>query len=157
MWETTKVMKHYEKLKSKAKASKMQEEETRGELYEKASVLVPLLGLMFWTRDQTHYWHLQTRSEATHKTLNAYYDQIVDDLDRLSEVIMGKYGRPSGTIKMRHIEDLVENSQILDHLCLVYDEIGKFYGEFNECESVKNILAEIQECINKTKYLLTLV
>lgn len=149
-------MEHYKKLVNKAKENVSKREELREDLNEKAQVGIDLLKLLFWSRDQTHLWHLQTRSEATHTTLNRYYTNILDLSDRLLEALMGMYGRPTGGFKLNGIEGLVESSQIKDHLCMVNDELMNYYATFNDCESLKNILAECQEEINTVKYLLTL-
>jgi hypothetical protein len=146
----------YKDLVQKAKAGKEEEMRSREEVGEKAVVVLEVLELLFWTRDQTHLWHLQTRNEATHNTLNMYYDGILENADRIAEVIIGQFGRPKGGFKRRPLEGLVEISQMMEHLNSVYDGIGSYYAYFNESESIKNILAEIQESINKTKYLLTL-
>ena len=39
------------------------------------------LGLLFQSRDTMHLTHLDTRSFAEHKALNAYYDGILDLTD----------------------------------------------------------------------------
>jgi hypothetical protein len=44
------------------------------------------------SRDQSHIFHLQTKSYSEHKALNGYYDNIVDLYDGLIESYQGKYG-----------------------------------------------------------------
>jgi hypothetical protein len=146
-------MKHFNKL---ATEKNYKRSELREDYNEKGQLSIDLLKVLFWTRDQTHLWHLQTTSEATHKTLNRYYDNILDLTDRLIETMMGKYGRPTGGLQIDKIEGLDKQSQIMDHLCWVYEELSKYYMTFNDCESLKNIIAECQEEINVVKYLLTL-
>jgi|TARA_R110000868_G_scaffold20371_3_gene86296 hypothetical protein len=44
------------------------------------------------SRNQSHIFHLQTKSYSEHKALNDYYDNIVDLYDGLIESYQGKYG-----------------------------------------------------------------
>ena len=51
-----------------------------------------LVSTLFASRTQAHIFHLQTRSFAQHKTLQDYYDGIIDILDGFIESYQGKYG-----------------------------------------------------------------
>jgi len=46
----------------------------------------------FHARTAAHVLHLQTRSYATHKALNEFYDEIIPLADTLAEVYQGDYG-----------------------------------------------------------------
>ena len=50
------------------------------------------ISLLLASRNQAHVFHWQTQSYATHKTLNEYYDNIIDLVDELVEGYQGKYG-----------------------------------------------------------------
>jgi hypothetical protein len=91
-------MKHYNKLKESMKKEESYEEKEEVTTEYKDSdptVIAQLFGLMLWSRDQTHYWHLQTDIEAMHLTLGAYYDGLLIEADRLAEALIGRMGRPT--------------------------------------------------------------
>lgn len=46
----------------------------------------------FHARTTAHVLHLKTRSYATHKALNEFYDEIVELTDSLAEAYQGAYG-----------------------------------------------------------------
>lgn len=46
----------------------------------------------FHARTVSHVMHLKTRSYATHKALNDFYDEIVDLADSFAETYQGEYG-----------------------------------------------------------------
>lgn len=46
----------------------------------------------FNARTAAHIMHLSTRSYATHKALNDFYDEIVDLTDTFAEAYQGDYG-----------------------------------------------------------------
>lgn len=46
----------------------------------------------FHARTAAHVLHLSTRSYATHKALNKFYDKIIDLTDALAEAYIGDYG-----------------------------------------------------------------
>ena len=151
-------MKPYKKLMDKINSEGVEEkEEVRADYGVDPSVIAHLIGLVFWSRDQTHYWHLQTDSEAIHTTLGGYYDGLLGLGDSLAEVLIGKLmARPTNKIVMQALLPLAEGSMIQDHLDTVNMQVAKYYSKFDDCESVKNILAEMQALILKTKFLLTL-
>lgn len=51
-----------------------------------------LVGRCFHARTVAHILHLKTRSYATHKALNEFYDEIVPLADSFAEVYQGEYG-----------------------------------------------------------------
>jgi hypothetical protein len=77
------------------------------------------------SRNQTHIFHLQTKSFAEHKALNDYYDEIGDLFDGLVESYQGKYGIISdytcgGVVQyknnketIKYFEDLVKSVEKL--------------------------------------------
>lgn len=50
----------------------------------------------FTTRNLLHFSHWETGSLATHLAVGDLYDQIIDDIDEIVEVYMGKFGKVSG-------------------------------------------------------------
>ena len=63
------------------------------------------ISILMVSRNQAHIFHLVTKSFATHKALQSYYEQIVPLADAWSEAYIGKYGRfkmrnfPTNTMK----------------------------------------------------------
>jgi DNA-binding ferritin-like protein len=50
------------------------------------------LGTLMQSRTQAHIFHLQADSYEFHKTLQTYYEGIVDLIDDVAENFQGKYG-----------------------------------------------------------------
>jgi DNA-binding ferritin-like protein len=111
----------------------------------------------FSLRDQIHLFHWQTEVGDKHKALGDYYDDFLEQLDGLMEVIMGKYGRISvksvGTPKPLidlsevNIEDFVSSK------VSIFEDAKKLFVKDSE---ILNILDEIIAEIQKLKYLLTM-
>ena len=64
------------------------------------------LGILFQSRDTMHLTHLDTRSFAEHKALNAYYDGILDLTDSFTEKLFGRSGRIEITIPESKKQDV---------------------------------------------------
>ena len=48
------------------------------------------IGLLMFSREQAHVFHLTTNSFSAHKALQVYYEHIVPLLDTYAETYMGK-------------------------------------------------------------------
>ena len=57
---------------------------------------VEFLSALNSCKQQSIFWHNQTTVYSEHKTLNRFYDEILDLLDGLVESTAGIYGRPKG-------------------------------------------------------------
>lgn len=55
-----------------------------------------LVERVFTTRNLLHFAHLSTQSYAAHNALGELYDSIVDTVDEIAEVYMGKFGLLKG-------------------------------------------------------------
>ena len=53
--------------------------------------LEKLVSYLLHSRNQTHVFHLQTKSYAEHMALGGYYDDISDLIDGVVESYQGKY------------------------------------------------------------------
>lgn len=51
-----------------------------------------LVARVFRTRNQAHLSHWKTKSFAEHKTLGAFYEDVIETLDKLVEAIQGSKG-----------------------------------------------------------------
>lgn len=111
-----------------------------------------VLNKYFEMRDNTHVVHLQTDSYSQHKTLNKFYDNIVDLADEFAEQYQGITGERIanvGNIKM------YEGVKIDTYLKDCKGVIEKYHSE---CEliTVKLVLESTLTLINSTLYLLKL-
>lgn len=129
-----------------------EKEEATGSSNEMEHLHMSLTTLL-QSRDQAHYFHLQTESFAEHKALNDYYDAILDLTDELIEAAQGEYGRVKGKIEIT-LEDYSSDA-VVKHL----DETLKCIRDCRENidnDGIENVYDDIETLILKTKYLLTL-
>jgi len=123
-----------------------------------------LFNTLRWSATQTHLWHFQTEILAEHKTLNSYYEEIINLMDSFIETYIGHYGRPSTQPFNFKLEDYKEpfnnqeGNQIYNHLKEVFIVIDTIRQneKVRDLSDLKNIIDEIDAFVNKTKYLLTL-
>ena len=117
------------------------------------------LDMMFHTADQTHVWHLQTKSDPVHRTLNGYYDGIRCQMDRFAEACMGYKGIRLSAIGGTKLVPFKDVAQVQEHLEKICKYCNDMYGEISREKGAEHLLAiidDIRELIAKTKYLLTL-
>jgi hypothetical protein len=116
---------------------------------------VNALQVFFESRDQVHYWHLQTTSYAEHVALNTYYDEFLALADDFIEVLQGVTGeRASGSVSIQLV-DYTEGCSV-KHLTELKDNIATIYESVSAYSDLTNILDEMYALINKTIYLLSL-
>lgn len=107
------------------------------------------IGILFHSRDTMHIAHLQTRSFAEHKALNAYYDSILDLTDSFTEKFFGRNGR---------VEIVIPESKNQDSVSHMKSMQATLEAERDNYPSdLQNIMDEMLALVNKTLYLLTLV
>lgn len=58
-----------------------------------ATKVASIIARLFADRTYAHNAHLKTSSNAAHKALNEFYDDIVDLADDLAEISQGKFGK----------------------------------------------------------------
>ena len=106
-----------------------------------ATMIAKAIGIMFAGRTVTHIQHLKTKSYAEHKTLNKFYDEIIDLADGLAEATQGQYGLldipfVNLTVGKDSAEflkgQLTELDKVMagvdeDYLMSIYQEIQKLY------------------------------
>lgn len=104
--------------------------------------LAKATGIMFMSRTYAHMAHLKTRSYATHKALDEFYNEIVDLADEFIEASQGQYGildipfvnisgnvnDPIGalTSHLKQLQMTVANVDE-DYLMNIFQEIEKLY------------------------------
>jgi hypothetical protein len=114
-----------------------------------------LIALLLLSRDTAHRQHWATLSFAEHKTLNEFYDSILDLTDSLMEKYQGRYGRVE--VPTLEEKDTYSKDPILvlkKHL----DWIEKTRYEVvpEKDTALQNIIDEIVGQYLETLYLLTL-
>ena len=103
----------------------------------------------FHARTTAHVLHLKTRSYATHKALNDFYDDIVPLADSFAEVYQGEYGLIE-TFPARYVPEG-------DGLTLM-ENLGGWIAENRhsvckkEATHLQNIIDEIVALVNETAY-----
>jgi len=117
-----------------------------------------LFSKLFYTRDQIHFWHLETTSYAEHKALDTLYNEILTLTDELVETCFGKGGRISfGGVTMKFSE--YNKETVRTYLKSLANYIGgearEIYDKDKDTD-ILNILDEINILINRTSYMLTL-
>jgi DNA-binding ferritin-like protein len=106
-----------------------------------------LIALCFEARTKAHMLHLQTKSYATHKALNEYYDEIVDIADSLAEAYQGREGiittYPKISLSAPDPIKLVEQ---------VRSWVDKNRKDISIYSEIQNIIDELQDLNNSTLY-----
>ena len=108
-------------------------------------------------RDQAHVFHWQTESFAQHEAFGKFYDEFLESVDELVEVIMGIKERPNfgdASISLRNYSE---------------GAIAEFFGHLYEVMNgdIKNVIDPMHEevydlarvitaQIDKLKYLMSL-
>jgi len=109
-------------------------------------------------QNQFRFLHWQTFGDAKHRAYGGIYDSLGENIDKFTESMMGKYGRPEFdsefSIMFRDIKELnVQNFMdgITEFLVGMTDELDSRYDT-----DLLNIRDEMLGDINQLKYLLTL-
>lgn len=109
------------------------------------------IGLLLNSANQTHVYHLQTRSYAAHMALGDYYDSIRGLADSIAEMYQGAYnqiikGYPSCTI--------IEDNQPAAYLTNVLTQVQSMrYTAFKkEDTQIQNEIDTVIGLINSTLY-----
>ena len=103
-------------------------------------------------RDKAHVLHWETTIYSQHKALGKFYEGLTDLLDTFVETYMGKYGRMNlnglASIKLEDVNDIMEETYVtVESIELDVDK---------KCTDLLNILADMKELVNHTKFMLTL-
>lgn len=112
--------------------------------------------ILFHARQQTHFWHLDTKSYAEHKNLQEFYTELLELTDQLLEEFMGKgkridFGGVRMTFHAYNQEKMIEYMKKLARY-VVRRKKNLLASESN----LDNIFDEILGLINRTLYKFTL-
>lgn len=106
-------------------------------------------------KQQSIFWHNQTEVYSEHKTLNGFYDRILDLLDGLVESTAGIYGRPKGYESFDY-EDWTSTDRTIEYFRNLYDYVQTERKTIYQETWIQNQVDEIAAQIAQTIYLLTL-
>lgn len=102
------------------------------------------------SRNQSHIFHLQTKSFAEHKALNDYYDGILPLFDGLVESYQGKYGIISN-FTCDGVENYKSNDSTIKYFEKLVKNIEKMRKSVND-SYLENQIDTVVELIYSTIY-----
>jgi len=113
------------------------------------------LSVLNSAKQQSIFWHNQTESYAEHRTLNGFYDKILDLLDGLVESTAGIYGRPKG-YEAHDFVDWTSTDDTIKYFQNLYKYVETERTSLYSETWFQNQIDEISAQIAQTIYLLTL-
>lgn len=106
-------------------------------------------------KQQSIFWHNQTKSFSEHKALENFYDEILGLLDGLVESVSGIYGRPQG-YTTHSPEDYKSKEQVIAYFKKVYDYVQSERNNLYKETWIQNQIDEISQLVAETLYQLSL-
>jgi hypothetical protein len=119
------------------------------------ATFVEFLSVLNSAKQQTIFWHNQTESYSEHRTLNGFYDRILDLLDGLVESTAGIYGRPKG-YEAHDFVDWTSTDETIKYFQNLYKYVETERTSLYSETWFQNQIDEISAQIAQTIYLLTL-
>jgi hypothetical protein len=115
--------------------------------------------LMMTLRDQVKIYHWQTMSFPRHKATDDLVGKLDENIDKFTEVYMGKYGRPkfggrTSSIKIRNFHDKEAPALLKSAIDWLSHKLPKHLKSGDT--DLLNIRDEIIADLNQTLYLFTL-
>lgn len=115
-----------------------------------------LIALLLLSRETAHKQHWKTLSYAEHKTLNAFYDAILDLTDGLVEMYQGRTGKRFEIPTLEEKETYTAEPIDVLRKHLKWIEEARYKAVPKEDTAVQNHIDEIVGQYIETLYLLTL-
>jgi hypothetical protein len=106
-------------------------------------------------KQQAIVWHHQTTNFSEHKTLEEFYDEIVDLLDDLSESYAGIYGRLT-PYSVEDLQDWTSTEDTITYYKGCYMWLQDERKTAPQDSFIQNQLDEITQLVASTLYKLTL-
>ena len=116
---------------------------------------VEFLSALNSCKQQAIFWHNQTEVYSEHKTLNEFYDEILDLLDGLVESTAGIYGRPTG-YDVHDPMDWTSTEDTIKYFQAVYQMVQTERKSLYQETWIQNQIDEIAALVAQTIYLLTM-
>lgn len=112
--------------------------------------LESLISYLLHSVNQTHVFHLQTKSYAEHMALGGYYDEVSDLIDGLVESYQGKYDLIKQYDNFK-LEPYTGKAQLESYFKALSSNIEKTHSKVKET-FLQNQLDTIDELVNSTLY-----
>jgi hypothetical protein len=96
------------------------------------------------------HWRIIDKSEPAHRTLGAFYEGLQEKVDAVVENIMGKY-QCQLPIQPNYYPPLDDPKE---ELHMLSDYVTEARTTLPPDSEIQNLIDEIQDLINKTRYLL---
>ena len=138
--------------KTSPKKSPRRSPKTRKSPKNSSKAVAKLISVLFHSRTQAHILHLQTKSFAAHKALNAYYDGIVPLVDKYAESYQGIYGLIKGYQSMPKV--LEGQKEIIPYFNALEKQVSSMRSKLPKDLDLENAYADILDLIHSTQYLL---
>jgi DNA-binding ferritin-like protein len=118
-----------------------------------------IVTLMLTLRNQIKIYHWQTKEFSRHKATDDLVDKLDDNIDKFTEVYMGKYGRPNfkgktACIKIHNFHDTDGPQYLQSAVNWLTTKLPKYLKGTDT--DLLNIRDEILADLNQTRYLFTL-
>lgn len=119
------------------------------------ATFVEFLSVLNSAKQQAVFFHNQSEVYSEHKTLNKFYDNIVELLDGLVESTAGIYGRPKGYESFDFV-DWTSTDDTIAYFKKLYTYVETERTSLYKESWFQNQIDEIAALIAQTIYLLTL-
>jgi DNA-binding ferritin-like protein len=113
---------------------------------------VQLISTLMASRQQAHIFHWQVEgvgSDAAHRALGAYYDEIVDLFDGLVESFQGRYGIQRGYTSPATFK---EDSQFVNYFDALSKYVEVIRTKIPQDSYIQNEVDTVVKLIETTKY-----
>jgi hypothetical protein len=119
------------------------------------ATFVEFLSTLNSAKQQAIFWHNQTEVYSEHKTLNNWYDIILDQLDSLVESVAGIYGRPQDYTQIDPV-NWTSTEDTITYFKNLYNYVQTERKSLYQESWIQNQIDNIAEDIAQALYLLTL-
>ena len=110
------------------------------------------IGTLLQSRTQAHIFHLQADSYEFHKTLQKYYEGIVDMIDSVVENYQGKYGIVTDYKMLGTISDFESDEQVIKYFETLVRFCELKREKLPQDSYLKNLYDNIDSLIRTTLY-----
>lgn len=113
---------------------------------------VQLISTLLASRTQAHIFHWQVQgigSDAAHRALGAYYDEIVEHFDGLVESLQGRYGIQRGYTSPVSFK---EDGQYVNYFEALSKYVETIRTKIPQDSYIQNQVDEVVDLIETTKY-----
>lgn len=111
-----------------------------------------LISTLLASRTQAHIFHWQVQgvgSDAAHRALGAYYDEIVEHFDGLVESFQGRYGIQKGYTSPASFK---EDGQYVMYFEALSKYVETIRTKIPQDSYIQNQVDEVVDLIETTKY-----